>query len=264
MESASVIRAALFLGLFAVFGLAEALRPRRGRALPRFGRWGTNLGVLLTGQVALRLLALALPLLAIGAAMDAEAQGWGLFNLTNWPIWIEVALAVILLDLAIWAQHWAMHQVPALWRLHRVHHADRDVDVTTALRFHPLEIALSMLWKVAVVYALGAAALAVLIFEVVLNGLAMFNHANWGLSARSDSWLRALLVTPDMHRVHHSVQHDEHNTNYGFCLSLWDRLFRTYRPQPRGGHDGMTLGLEWQDSRPARLLWSLSLPFFRS
>ncbi|MWD26562.1 sterol desaturase family protein [Aquicoccus sp. SCR17] len=263
MEHADSIRLAAFLGLFALFALAEAARPRRDRALGRWTRWRTNWGVLLGGQVALRLLALALPLLAVGAALDAEAAAWGLFNVTPWPAWLEVTLAVIVLDLAIWAQHLAMHRVPWLWRLHRVHHADRDVDVTTALRFHPGEIALSMLWKVGVVYALGASALAVVIFEIVLNGLAMFNHANLGLSARSDALLRRVVVTPDMHRVHHSVHRDEHNRNYGFCLSAWDHLFRTYRAQPQGGHRGMTLGLEWQDASPARLFWSLALPFRR-
>jgi sterol desaturase/sphingolipid hydroxylase (fatty acid hydroxylase superfamily) len=173
-------------------------------------------------------------------------------------------VAVLVLDLAIWGQHWASHKVPLFWRLHQVHHADRDIDVTTAVRFHPVEIALSMLWKIVVVVPLGAPPLAVFLFEVILNACAMFNHANIALPQWLDRILRLLVVTPDMHRVHHSVLRREHNTNYGFNLSVWDRLFRTYTAQPEGGHQGMTIGLPpYQSEAPTRFGWSLWLPFGR-
>jgi len=263
MENEAFIRLGVFLALFVVLALAEALRPRRVRALPRRHRWITNWGFTLLNTLTLRLMAIALPFLAVGAALDAERQGWGLFNALDWPGWIEVALAVLILDFAIWAQHLVTHKVPLLWRLHRVHHADRDMDVTTAIRFHPVEIALSMLLKIGLIYLLGPAALAVLLFEVILNGTAMFNHANLRLPPALDRIVRLLLVTPDMHRVHHSVHRQEHDSNYGFSLSVWDRLFGTYVSQPAEGHDGMTVGLQWQDDRPARLGWSLRLPFAR-
>ena len=211
----------------------------------------------------LRLMAVSLPLLAVGAAIDAQAQGWGLFNALALPGWIEVIAAILILDFVIWAQHLITHKVPLLWRLHRVHHADVDMDVTTAIRFHPVEIALSMILKIGVVYLLGPAALAVIVFEIMLNGTAMFNHANIRLPLWLDAILRRVLVTPDMHRVHHSVHRDEHDSNYGFALSIWDRMFGTYIAQPRAGHDDMEVGLEWQDDRPARLGWSLGLPFAR-
>lgn len=258
-----LLRLGVFIGLFVALAAAERLAPRRRLSAPRPRRWRTNWGLLLTDALTLRLLALAVPLLAVGAALDAGARGWGLFNVLAWPAWLEIAAVVLALDLAIWAQHVAMHRVPALWRVHRVHHADTDVDVTSAIRFHPVEIALSMLLKIGLVYLLGASVVAVVLFEILLNGMAMFNHANLRLGPRTDAWLRRLVVTPDMHRVHHSVARDEHDTNFGFSLSIWDRLFRTYRAAPRGGHAGMTLGLEWQDARPTRLGWSLALPFRR-
>ncbi|PWE32730.1 fatty acid hydroxylase [Maritimibacter sp. 55A14] len=263
MDSATIARLAAFLGLFAVFAMAEAWLPRRGRRQPRLRRWATNWAIVLLDTLTLRAMAIGMPLLAIGAAYDAAAQGWGLFNALGWPVWLEVALSVALLDLAIWAQHLVTHKVPILWRLHRVHHADRDFDVTTAFRFHPVEIMLSMLIKIAMVYALGPSALAVLLFEIILNGTAMFNHANLNLPPRLDRLLRLLLVTPDMHRVHHSDRREEHDRNYGFALSVWDRIFGTYRAQPAAGHSDMTIGLEWQDDRPSRLGWSLMLPFRR-
>ena len=170
---------------------------------------------------------------------------------------------IIILDFVIWAQHLITHKVPMLWRLHRVHHADVDMDVTTAIRFHPVEIALSMGLKIGVVYLLGPAAIAVILFEIILNGTAMFNHANIRLPLRLDALVRRILVTPDMHRVHHSVHRHEHDSNYGFSLSVWDRMFGTYIAQPAQGHDDMAVGLDWQDDRPARLGWSLRLPFAR-
>ena len=184
-------------------------------------------------------------------------------NQVAWPLWIKVAASLLVLDFAIWAQHLASHKIPIFWRLHRVHHADRDVDVTTAVRFHPIEIALSMLWKIAVVVPLGAPTLAVLLFEVILNACAMFNHANIALPTWLDRALRLLIVTPDMHRVHHSVRFREHDSNYGFNLSVWDRLFRTYTAQPEAGHEGMTIGLATlrDEQKADRLHWMLLLPF---
>lgn len=263
MENEALIRLSVFLGLFAVLALAEAWAPRRARKLPRGRRWLTNWSFTVLNTLALRLMALALPLLAVGAALDAQRQGWGLFNALDWPAWAEISLAVLVLDFAIWAQHLITHKVPLLWRLHRVHHADRDMDVTTAIRFHPVEIALSMLLKIGLVYVLGPAAVAVVLFEIILNGTALFNHSNIRLPLAVDRVLRLVLVTPDMHRVHHSVHRDEHDSNYGFSLSLWDRLMGTYVAQPADGHDDMTVGLRWQDDRPARLGWSLALPFLR-
>lgn len=263
MENEAAIRLTIFLGLFTLFAVAEALAPRRARQQPRNHRWTTNWGITIANTLMLRLMALALPLLAVGAAADAQAQGWGLFNTLNWPIWVEVLLSVLILDFAIWAQHLVTHKVPFLWRLHRVHHADVDIDVTTAIRFHPIEIALSMLLKIGLVYLLGPAAFAVVLFEILLNGTAMFNHANWRLPLWLDRVLRLVLVTPDMHRVHHSVHQVEHDSNYGFALSIWDRWFGTYIAQPGGGHEAMEVGLEWRDTRPSRLGWSLALPFLR-
>lgn len=263
METEAFIRLGAFGGLFLLFAGLEALAPRRRRRHPRPRRWLTNWGISIANVLALRALALGLPLLAVGAALDAERMGWGLFNQLRWPGWLEIALAVLIFDFAIWLQHLVTHKVPLLWRLHRVHHADVEIDVTTAIRFHPVEIALSMLLKIGLVYLLGPAAWAVVIFEVLLNGTAMFNHANLRLPPAVDAVLRRLLVTPDMHRVHHSVHRHEHDSNYGFSLSLWDRLFRTYRAQPEAGHEGMTIGLEWQDKRPTQLGWSLWLPFMK-
>ena len=263
MEQEILWRGGMFLALFALFAGLEALVPRRERRLSRRRRWPTNLVITPLNTLALRGLAVALPLLAIGAAIDAQAQGWGLFNRLNGPGWLELVLAVLILDLAIWSQHLVTHKVPFLWRFHRVHHADRDMDVTTGFRFHPVEILASMGLKIGLVYMLGPSALAVLVFEILLSGTALFNHANLALPAGLDRVLRMVLVTPDMHRVHHSVHREEHDSNYGFALSVWDRLFGTYVPEPGAGHRDMVVGLEWQDERPARLGWSLGLPFRR-
>ncbi len=261
MEHDLLWRLGVFAGLFALFATLEALAPRRARSQPRGARWFTNLSIVILDTLALRALAIALPLLAVGAALDAGRMGWGLFNALDWPLWLEVVLAILILDLAIWAQHLVTHKVPILWRFHRVHHADRDFDVTTALRFHPVEILASMMLKIGLVYLLGPAALAVLLFEIILNGTAMFNHSNLRLPLWLDRVVRLVLVTPDMHRVHHSIHRHEHDSNYGFALSVWDRMFLTYRPMPEAGHDKMTVGLEWQDERPSRLAWALMLPF---
>ncbi|MGL4236097.1 sterol desaturase family protein [Tabrizicola sp.] len=263
MPNELMLRGGVFLLLFAVFAGLETFAPRRKRNLPRGLRWMTNLALTALNTVALRGLAIVLPLLAIGAAIDAERMGWGLFNQTAWPPWIELVVSVLILDLAIWAQHLITHKVPLFWRFHRVHHADRDMDVTTGFRFHPVEILASMILKIGLVYLLGPSALAVLIFELILSGTSLFNHANLALPGWLDRPLRLILVTPDMHRIHHSVHRYEHDSNYGFALSLWDRIFRTYRGKPAEGHDGMTVGLEWQDERPTKLAWVLWLPFQR-
>lgn len=263
VENEALIRGIAFFGLFVLFAGIEALIPRRERTQPRSTRWFTNLSIIVIDRFTVWLMALILPVLAVGAALDAQAQGWGLLNMVAMPYyWVTVLIAALILDLAIWFQHLVFHKVPVLWRLHRVHHADRDFDVTTALRFHPIEIAASMLIKIGVVYALGAPALAVILFEIILNGSAMFNHANMKLPLWLDRLVRLVFVTPDMHRVHHSVHRHEHDSNYGFALSIWDRIFRTYTPQPEGGHEGMTVGLsQWQTDEPSRLGWALMFPF---
>ena len=263
MENEALIRLSVFAGLFALFATIEALAPRRARTQPRSKRWVTNWAMTITNTLTLRLMAFALPLLAVGAAMDASQNGWGLFNRIDLGTVPETILAILIFDFAIWLQHLITHKVPILWRLHRVHHADRDIDVTTAIRFHPVEIAFSMLLKIGLVYLLGPSALAIILFEVILNGTAMFNHANMRLPLGVDRIVRLILVTPDMHRVHHSIHRHEHDSNYGFALSIWDRLFGTYIEQPEKGHEGMTIGLQWQDDRPSRLGWSLALPFRR-
>lgn len=263
MGSEAIIRLSVFLGLFAFFATAEALVPRRERRCARKQRWLTNLTISVLNTALLRLMAIGFPLLAVGAAIDASRNGMGLFNILHWPAWLEISLSVLVLDFAIWLQHLVTHKVPLLWRLHRVHHADRDMDVTTAIRFHPIEIALSMILKIGLIYVLGLSALAVILFEILLNGTALFNHSNLKLPFAVDAVLRRFLVTPDMHRVHHSIHREEHDRNYGFALSIWDRLMGTYLAQPGEGHETMDIGLQWQDDRPTRLGWSLLLPFRR-
>ncbi|MDS4022157.1 MAG: sterol desaturase family protein [Candidatus Competibacter sp.] len=239
--------------------LWEWRRPRRPLSLPRARRWPANLGIIVVDGVVLRL---AFPILAVGAAELAETRSWGLFHGPHVPFWLACAGSLLLLDLTIYAQHVAFHKIPLLWRLHRMHHTDLDFDVTTALRFHPLEIVLSMLIKLAVVLILGAPPVAVLLFEVILNATALFNHGNVRLPERMDRTLRRLLVTPDMHRVHHSARPEETDRNFGFNLSWWDRVFGTYRDQPRDGHAGMTIGLEYlRDWRATRLHGLLAQPF---
>ena len=263
MENEALVRLSVFLGLFVVIAAVETLAPRRALKQARTRRWTTNWAIIIVDTLTLRALAIFLPLLAVGAAVDAATNGWGLFNSLDWPVALEVLLAILIFDFAIWAQHLVTHKIPILWRLHRVHHADVDIDVTTAIRFHPVEIALSMLLKIGLVYVFGPAAIAIVLFEMILNGTAMFNHANIRLPLWLDRIVRLVLVTPDMHRVHHSVHRHEHDSNYGFALSIWDRMMGTYVAQPEAGHDDMLIGLEWQDERPAHIGWSLALPFFR-
>ena len=259
----TAVRLGVFAGIFLLMALVELALPKRTLIVSKGRRWLTNVGISVVASVLLRLMAaLAVPVAAVAAAFYAQENGIGLLNNVAWPEWVKIVLALVALDLAIWAQHLASHKIPILWRLHKVHHADRDIDVTTAVRFHPVEIALSMLWKIVVVMPLGASPLAVFLFEVILNGCAMFNHANIDLPGWLDRVIRIFVVTPDMHRVHHSVQRREHDSNYGFNLSVWDRLFRTYTAQPEGGHQGMTIGLTpYQSEEPTRFGWSLCLPF---
>ena len=259
LEHEAVVRLGVFGLVFAALAFWELATPKRRLVARKSRRWLTNWAITILDSIVVRLL---FPAAAVGAAWDAGQQGWGLFNHWDGPVWIEVLLAVLLLDLLIYAQHVATHKIPVLWRIHRVHHSDRDVDVTSAIRFHPVEIALSMALKIGVVYLLGVAAIAVLLFEALLNGCAMFNHANIAIPRPIDRVLRLLIVTPDMHRIHHSIRRRETDANYGFNFPWWDRIFGTYIDQPEGGHAGMTLGLvEYQDERPTRLGWSLALPF---
>jgi sterol desaturase/sphingolipid hydroxylase (fatty acid hydroxylase superfamily) len=250
------IRFAAFAGLFLAFAGVEALRPDLPRLRARTARWTANLGLALTSSAMLRLL---LPGAAVLAAVFAQMRGWGAMNVVGLPLWVEILAAIVVLDLAIYAQHVLTHRIPILWRLHRVHHADREVDVSTALRFHPVEMILSMIYKIAIVVALGAHPVAVVLFEIVLNGCAMFNHANLKITPRADRLLRTILVTPAMHRIHHSERLEETNANFGFSLSLWDRMFGTYRVEPALP---LVVGLaEFRDERPHELFWSLALPF---
>ncbi len=252
------------LGGFALMFLAvagwELAAPRRAPRLPRARRWAANLGLVALNTLLLRLL---LPLAAAGVAALAAGRGWGVLHLVELPTWVAVLVAVVALDFVVWLQHVILHAVPALWRLHRVHHADLDYDVTTGTRFHPLEIGLSMLVKLAAILVIGPPVLAVVVFEALLNLAAMFNHGNIQLPGRLDRLLRWVIVTPDMHRVHHSVEPDEMNSNFGFNLPWWDRLFGTYRAQPRAGHAAMVIGLpDLRDPRQVqRLGGMLALPW---
>ncbi|TFH87445.1 sterol desaturase family protein [Billgrantia azerbaijanica] len=254
-----MIRGSAFVFILLAMALGEVVARRRPQRIHRRQRWPSNLAIVVLDTLAVRLF---FPLAAVGAALIAAEQGWGLFNLVSVPIWLAVVISVVMLDVAIYFQHRLFHAVPWLWRLHRMHHADLEFDVTTGLRFHPLEILISMGIKLAVVTLLGAPALAVLIFEVLLNATSMFNHGNVRLPARLDRWLRLAVVTPDMHRVHHSIVRQETDSNFGFNLPWWDRLFGTYRDQPAAGHLGMTIGIEaFRESRDLRLDRMLLQPF---
>jgi sterol desaturase/sphingolipid hydroxylase (fatty acid hydroxylase superfamily) len=240
LASEALVRVGFFIGVLALMMALETVFPRRVRSVSRKRRWPGNLGIVVLDSLLVRAL---VPAAAVGVAMVAEAKGWGVFNAFGVPTVWAIGLSVLVLDLVIYLQHVLFHAVPALWRLHRMHHADLDIDVTTGARFHPIEILLSMAIKMAVVAALGAPAVGVVIFEVLLNATSMFNHANLKLPRRLDRVLRWLVVTPDMHRVHHSAIRRETDSNFGFNLPWWDRLLGTYRDQPEKGHDGMTIGL---------------------
>jgi len=239
----------------------EFAAPRRALSVARSGRWTSNLGIVALNSVAMRL---TFPIAAVGVAAIAVDRGWGLLNAVSLPGWIAIAVSVVVLDLAIYTQHVAFHKVPILWRLHRMHHTDVDIDTTTGIRFHPVEIALSMAIKMMVIVVLGAPPVAVIIFEVLLNATSLFNHGNVHLAERIDRVLRRVVVTPDFHRVHHSVHRDETDSNYGFNLPVWDYLFGTYRPQPRDGHTEMKIGLEiFRKPMQGRLDQLLIQPFLK-
>ncbi|MEQ8401062.1 MAG: sterol desaturase family protein [Roseitalea porphyridii] len=266
IENEPLIRFGAFVAIFAAMAAFELWAPRLERpemaGALRSRRWLVNVSMVVISSVCLRII---FPAAAVGTAIYAQSQGWGLFPAIGMPVVVAGILAFIVLDFAVWLEHLVSHKWPLLWRIHRMHHSDQGFDLTTALRFHPLEIVLSMVWKAAVIIVLGPPVVAVLVFEIVLNGMAMFNHANARLPLGLDRVLRALVVTPDMHRVHHSVVRRETDSNYGFNLSVWDRLFGTYTDQPEAGHDGMRLGLtDYDGPQTANLGWALVLPFRRA
>jgi len=260
VEHELVLRGGAFLAVVLAMALWEVLAPRRRLSVSKPVRWANNLALVALDTAIVRVL---FPAGAVGVAAFADARGWGVLSLVALPAWVEGLLAVVALDFTIWLQHVMVHAVPALWRLHRVHHADPDYDLTTGARFHPLEIVLSMLVKFAAIVVLGPSVLAVVVFEVLLNATATFNHGNVRLPLALDRMLRCFVVTPDMHRVHHSVEDDETNSNFGFNLPWWDFLFGTYRDQPRGGHTGMTIGIrDYTEAREVSWLpGMLLMPF---
>lgn len=259
MTPETAARLGFFAGTLSFMTLWELLSPKRAFKVPRKWRWRSNLGMLGLNTLLLRL---AMPILAFDMARLAEELSWGLLRRVAWNFWAEIALAFVLLDLAIYAQHWLFHRLPWLWRLHQVHHTDLDLDATTGVRFHPLEMLLSAAFKLALVAGLGAHFIAVLAFELALNATSLFNHANIRIPEKLEPWLRLIVVTPDMHRVHHSVLVAETNSNFGFNLPWWDRLLGTYAREPSAGDLGMELGLpEHRDWKRQRLLWLLKLPF---
>lgn len=260
LEHELAIRLGFFFGVFALIAIWEMLSPRRALTVSKVLRWSSNLGLVFLNSLVLRLL---FPAAAVGVAAFAQQSDWGLLNLYEIPYSLSVILSVVVLDFVIYIQHVMVHAIPAFWRLHRVHHADLDYDVTTGARFHPIEIILSMLIKFSAIVVLGPPVLAVVIFEVLLNATAMFNHGNISIPQGVDRLLRWFVVTPDMHRVHHSVEDDETNSNFGFSLPWWDRLFGTYRDQPRAGHEGMVIGIyRYRDQKlVSRLPGMLILPF---
>ena len=254
------VRMGFFFGMLLLIGLWELVAPKRALTVSKSVRWINNLGLVFFNSFIIRLL---FPMAAVGVASLAHQQGWGLFNYVETSFWVAVLASVIIMDFVIYIQHVMVHAIPVLWRLHRVHHADLDYDVTTGARFHTIEIILSMLIKFATILLLGPPVVAVIVFEVILNATAMFNHGNISLPKSLDKYLRLFLVTPDMHRVHHSVEDDEANSNFGFSLPWWDRLFGTYRDQPRAGHEGMTIGIH-KYREPKQVSWlpgMLALPF---
>jgi len=234
------IRITFFFGIFVVMAIWEIKYPRRQLIVSKVTRWINNISLVVLNSVLLRFI---FPTLAVGVSVFATEQQWGILNHYSLPFVLSVFISFVFLDLIIYLQHVLVHAVPALWRLHRVHHSDKDYDLTTGARFHPIEIIISMLIKFSAIIVIGAPVVAVIIFEVVLNTMAMFNHANVKLPTSIDGKIRKLLVTPDMHRVHHSIEDDETNSNFGFNLSIWDRLFGTYRNQPRAGHEDMIIGI---------------------
>lgn len=259
MENEAQIRLVFFFGILGVVGLLELVTPRRQLTTSKPIRWVSNLGVVAIDTLVVRL---TFPIIGVQVALAAQQNNWGLLNTITLPPWLEVVVGVLALDLVVYLQHLMFHSVPLLWRLHMMHHADMDIDVTTGLRFHPIEIMISMVIKMTVIAALGPSVLTVILFEIILNGAAMFNHGNFRLPLLLDRYLRLVIVTPDMHRVHHSVTIRETNSNFGFNFPWWDRIFGTYRAQPVMGHDGMTIGLaQFRDPKKNNLLFMLALPF---
>ena len=260
LEYEITIRMIFFFGILAIMALWEIFLPRRQLTVSKSVRWINNIALVFLNTILLRLI---FPLAAVGMTLFATEQNWGLLNYFDLPVIVEFIIAIVIMDLVMYLQHVMVHALPVLWRLHRVHHADLDFDVTTGSRFHPLEILLSMLIKFATIIILGPSVVAVVIFEVLLNLTSMFNHSNVYLHPSIDKWLRWFVVTPDMHRVHHSVEDDETNSNFGFNLPWWDRIFATYKPQPRHGHTGMTIGInKFRDSAETSWLPAiLILPF---
>jgi len=253
------IRLTSFLLVLVVMAIWELLAPRRPLTVSKGLRWFSNLGIVAIDTALLRLV---LPVAAVGTAMVAEQRAWGLFNNVPVPYFFSIILSVAILDFVIYLQHLMFHAVPRLWRVHMMHHTDFDLDVTSGLRFHPVEIVLSMCIKMAAVVLIGAPPVAVVIFEILLNATAMFNHGNVWVPLKLDALLRWVVVTPDMHRVHHSIESRESNSNFGFNLPWWDRLLGTYRAQPAAGHEGMTIGLrQFQSVRRQTLPWLLLVPF---
>ncbi len=254
------LRVGFFLSIFALVAIAELLAPRRKLSVSKLMRWSNNLSLVFLNNAILRLL---FPAAAVGVAAFAQSNGWGLLNYYALPFTITVIISVIVMDMVIYLQHVMVHSIPALWRLHMVHHVDPDYDVTTGARFHTLEIILSMLIKFATIIMLGPPVVGVVIFEVLLNATAMFNHGNIKLPKSIDRILRLFVVTPDMHRVHHSIIPEETNSNFGFNLPWWDRIFGTYRAQPEAGHQGMDIGIQGF-RQPKQISWlpgMLALPF---
>lgn len=260
MDNEILIRISFFVGMFLVMAIWEIFAPRRVLTVSKALRWMNNLGLVFFNRFVLWML---FPVAATGVALMAKDQLWGFFNQIDVPVWFAILASVVILDFIIYLQHVMVHAVPVFWRLHRVHHADLDYDLTTGARFHTLEIILSMLIKFAIILLLGPPVIAVIIFEVVLNAMAMFNHANISLPKKLDTVVRWFVVTPDMHRVHHSVEDDETNSNFGFNLSCWDRLLGTYRDQPRGGHDNMTIGIRGfrEPDQSVWIIGLLAMPF---
>ncbi len=260
LENEIPLRLSFFFGIFAIMATWEIIKPKRVLLLPKTQRWLNNLGLVFFNSILLRLL---FPAAAVGVAAFASEHGWGLLNYYSLPFALSVILSIVIMDFIIYLQHIMVHAVPLLWRLHRVHHADLDYDVTTGARFHPIEIILSMLIKFATIIVLGPPIIAVILFEIILNALAMFNHSNVGLPKPLEKYIRWFIVTPDMHRVHHSVEDDETNSNFGFNLTCWDRLFGTYRKYPRDGQLGMTIGIHHhKDPKQCnQFLGMLLLPF---
>ena len=257
MEQA--LRFGIFLAIFAAVAGLEFTVPRRPRTVNWRRRWAINLSILAIDVLMQRV---TLGAAAFAAALYAESHGWGLFRWAGLPIWLAAPLGFLLLDLAVYLQHVLSHALPVFWRLHQVHHADLDVDLTTGTRFHPLEILVSLVYKAATVAAFGIDPWVVIVFEALLNGSAVFNHGNIALPARLDLLLRRVIVTPDMHRVHHSVIAAETNSNFGFFLSIWDRLGGTYRAEPALGQGGVELGLpDWREPAQLGLISLLLLPF---